>query len=323
MSIQESSFELARSEIVIPAMEGGESLGLRLRAAREALDWSASEVAKELRLPLRVIERLERDDYDGISDAVFLRGYLASYARLVDVPIAAVEKVVGTRAQVAPLVATGAIPRSRYLVERYAASATYLVLTALIIVPAVWLATHGGLQQNLAHVTPLDPPSSQDTAQVLPAGAIAAAGADAHEAGSTPQATTPAPAAPESAPIIASMTPFQVAEPARSAAPAPAPVADVAVAGTGSHVVRLTLGEQSWVEVVAADGRRLEYGMLAPDTTHEYRSDTILNVRLGNAQGAQLSADGQSIDLSAFQRGNVAHLRLFGGGTTIAERPLQ
>jgi hypothetical protein len=141
-----------------PQPRNAESLGARLRDAREAHGWNVGDVVAELRIPARIIERLEDDDYAGFSDAVFLRGYLNSYARLVGVPVDETVKVVDAHARVAPLVATGTISRSRYLFERYSAGATYLTLTAIIVVPAVWLATHGGLQQNLARVTPLDPP---------------------------------------------------------------------------------------------------------------------------------------------------------------------
>ncbi len=309
------------SEIRIPASDAqGRGLGLRLREAREAYGWSVAEVSAELRLPARIIERLEKDDYAGISDAVFLRGYLTSYARLVDVPVSAVDRVVQANAHVAPLVATGTISRSRYLFERYSASATYLTLTALIVVPAVWLATHGGLQQNLARVTPLDPPpSAQVTTLATPGLPAAEPVAQAHA--DLPASAPEAPSASSPAPIVASMTPFTIA-------PAPQPATpesgqDTATAGQGTHTARLKVAQQSWVEVTAADGRKLEYSMLAAGTEREYHSDGALSVRVGNAQGAELHADGNAVDLLPFQRGNVAHVKLFADTASAAERSRQ
>ncbi len=313
------------------AEPGQRSLGARLRAARESYGWSVAEIGTELRLPARLIERLENDDYTGISDAVFLRGYLTSYARLVEVPLACTQTVLAEHAHVAPLVATGAISRSRYLLERYSASATYLVLTAIIVVPAVWLATHGGLRQEFTQSTPLDPPArvvlpvatSTDTATALDA--------DAAKSLATTSKAPAAVAAPAAAtvpgaqtPIVASMTPFQVSEPSR-AAEAPTQSAGSATPnnGDGAHVITLKIAQPSWVEVTTADGRKLEYSMLAADSEHEYRSDGSLSLRIGNSEGAQISADGKPIDLAPFRRGNVAHLRLFGSGEATAERPQQ
>lgn len=293
-------------------------LGQRLRAARDARGWSRADVANRLKLPLKLIERLECDDYAGLTDGVFLRGYLGNYARLVGVPVEQATSVAAAHTQSVPLVATGTISHSRYLFDRYSVSATYLVLTAIIVVPAVWLATHGGLEQNLARTTPLDPPASAISA---PAREAVPLPLDASAAGANPVAATanaPVAGAPDAAPtgatqdpspVIASMTPFATA-PAQE--PAAAPAAHSAAAGSGAHTLTLKLSQQSWVEITAPDGRKVEYSMLAAGSEHSYRSDGQLSVRLGNAQGAQLSTDGVLVDLAPFQRGNVAHVKVFG-----------
>ncbi|HEU4665859.1 MAG TPA: RodZ domain-containing protein [Dokdonella sp.] len=298
-------------------------LGPRLVAEREKRGLTSADVAARLKLPLRLVERLERDDYAGISDGVFLRGYLSSYARLVGLPEEQALRVVETHARTAPLVATGTISHTRYLLERYSGSATYLVLTAIIVVPAVWLATHGGIEQNLVRTTPLDPPAHVALAEPSAATPSAIAGtAGASSAPSDTQVASPAaepPAAPaqDQAPVVASMTPFPSV--ASNAPEVEDPVASMPATGTGAHLIHLKLAEQSWVEITAADGRRIEYGMLAAGSEHSYRSDAQLSVRIGNAQGAQISVDGNAFDFAAFQRGNVAHFKLLADGS--AARP--
>lgn len=292
--------------------------GQRLRAAREKRGWSRADVGTRLRLPAQLIARLEGDDYAGLTEGVFLRGYLGSYARLVGIPVELANRVAAANTHAAPLVATGTISRSRYLFERYSVSATYLVLTAIIVVPAVWLATHGGLEQNLARTTPLDPPAQIVAA--APAHDTSTSMADAQGAASqSPSgmtadiaATPNAPAQVDQSPIIASMAPFTSAP---SAVP-PAPSTrmspqSASVAGYGAHTLTLKLNEQSWVEITAADGRKLEYGMLAAHSEHAYRSDGPVSVRIGNAQGAEVSADGTTIDLTPYQRSNVATIKVF------------
>ena len=290
--------------------------GQRLLAAREAHGWTRAEVAARLKLPAQLIARLERDDFEGLTEGVFLTGYLGSYARLVGIPIELANQVAAANTRAAPLIATGTISHTRYLLARYSVSATYLILTAIIVVPAVWLAMHGGLQQNLARTTPLDPP-----VQVASEPPPAAATSEVAPQTAGPQAGTPfviesavAPAAPEKrdqAPIIASMTPF--VGPSAPARETSAPPARVAVAAQDTHTLSLKLDEQSWVEVTAADGRKLEYGMLAADTEHTYRSDGSVSVRLGNAKGVQMQADGASVDLVPYEHSNVASLTLFDG----------
>lgn len=300
------------------------SLGERLRAARQSRGWSLADIAGRLKLPLKLIERLEYDDYEGLTGGVFLRGYLASYSRLVGIPVEQATSIAAANTQTAPLVATGTISRSRYLFDRYSVSATYLVLTAIIVVPAVWLATHGGLEQDLARTTPLDPPASIISAPVREATSIAnevqpAPSSRLADAANVTHTDT-APAQPgaavaqDPAPVIASMTPFASA-PSQSAAAPPAESAPSTEdsLGSGAHTLTLKLRDQSWVEITTADGHKLEYRMLAAGSEHTYRSDSQLSVRVGNVQGAQLQADGAVVDLTPFQRGNVAHLKVFGG----------
>ena len=61
-----------------------EGPGAELRATRESMDVSAREIADALNLPTHVIEALESDDYEKLPPSVFSRGYLRSYARLLE-----------------------------------------------------------------------------------------------------------------------------------------------------------------------------------------------------------------------------------------------
>jgi cytoskeleton protein RodZ len=121
-----------------------------------------------------------------------------------------------------------------------------------------------------------------------------------------PPAVIPQPA--QDQPLLASMAPFPNLE---SASLAPAkPVAPVASTGTSGHSLSLSLSAASWVEVTQADGTRLEYGLLAAGSSKTYHSDQPLDVRIGNASGAQVSIDGKSIGLDDFRRANVARFRM-------------
>lgn len=288
-----------------------DDLGHQLAAARARAGLTRADVAARLKLPTRLVERLEAGDYAGVSDGVFLRGYLASYARLVGVPVDVATRVADANSRTAPLVATGTISRTRYLFERYSVGATYLVLTAIIVVPAVWLATHGGLEQNLVRTAPLDPPARVMAPVAVPAqegSATAAAGAAGIAAAS--------PAVPvEQGPVIASMTPF----PAPAAPAAHAEETPAAPEPGAGRAIALKLAQQSWVEIIGADGRRIEYGMLSAGSEHEYRADGAVSVRIGNVQGATLAIDGKPLDVASFQRGNVAHFRVLADGS--ASRP--
>lgn len=63
-----------------------ESVGEYLRRQREARRMSLEEVARATRVPIASMERLEAGQFDELPGEVFVRGFLKSYARAVDIP---------------------------------------------------------------------------------------------------------------------------------------------------------------------------------------------------------------------------------------------
>ncbi len=67
-----------------PKQKPSKGPGEILREAREAKGLEQREVADQLRLRKQIIELLEADDYSTFSTATFIKGYLRSYAKLLD-----------------------------------------------------------------------------------------------------------------------------------------------------------------------------------------------------------------------------------------------
>jgi len=294
------------------------TLGGRLRAAREARGLDVESCAHALRLPTRVLKQIESNEYGGIDHHVYLGGYLTKYARYLGVDEDEVKlELERIRPPEPTLVATGGISHSRYLLENYARAATYVVLTAAIVVPTIWLGVRGTLDRDVSHLSPLD---AAPVAQVdAPAGSASAASTLAsaptsQDAASNPSAT-PSPQAAQAVapaqeqPLMASMTPFPNLGDSRAAAQPEAPAASAAV-GQGAHSLVLSLQNPSWVEVTGKDGTRLEYGLLPAGSSKTYHSDQPMEVRIGNAGGAQVMLDGQPMPLDSYRRSNVAHFRI-------------
>jgi len=62
------------------------SIGARLAAARKACELDKRVVANELHLDLGTIDAIEKDDAAALPAAIFVKGYLRNYARLVGLP---------------------------------------------------------------------------------------------------------------------------------------------------------------------------------------------------------------------------------------------
>jgi cytoskeleton protein RodZ len=285
------------------------SFGNRLHGAREARGLDLETCAHTLKLPVRVLRQLERDEYDGIDSKIYLGSYIGKYGQFLGINDASIQVELDRIKQIEPtLVATGGISHSRFLLDRYATAATYVILTAVIVVPMIWLGVRGTLDRDLSHLAPLDAaPVAQQDAPALTSSS--SAGSASHAiAQATPPTVTPPPA--QEQPLMASMAPFpslDSATPVVAAKPADVPAASV---GTGSHSLSLNLSAASWVEVIDHDGTRLQYGLLPAGSNKTYRSDQPLDVRIGNSLGAQVSIDGQPVGLDDFKHANVAHFRV-------------
>jgi cytoskeleton protein RodZ len=292
----------------VPTVTVDASLGQRLRAAREARGMSCDAASRALRLPITVVRALEAEQFERIGHGVFLRGYLSKYLQLLDLPQVLADRVVQDHAEPPPLTTNGTISHPRYLFERYSGSALYLILTGVIVVPAVLLALRAGFDQNLTRITPLDTPPPAVTASIATDHVVAAPVADGLVSQPPPRpAVAPAPVKPDETPLVASMTPFPAAAADKKSAAVSAPVSRP---GNRMH---LSLTQASWVEIVDAAGTKIEYGLLPAGSERDYASDQVLDIRIGNADGASLTIDGKALDLAAFRRANVAHLKLVGG----------
>ncbi len=266
-------------------------LGERLMVARQARGLSLGSCAQKLRLPTAVLQRIEQHGIDSGDSPIYLRSQLHGYARLLGVPAAEVDAALAQLAtREPPLVMTGNVSHLRLAIERYATAATYIVLTAVIAVPVVWIGLRGGLDRDLVRIEPLDAPALAQ-AQPVPRQSVHA---------DIPR-TRPAAAVGSEQPLLASIAAFPALEQGAKA-PAPAlPATDAT-----DNLLQISLSAPSWVEVTAADGKHLEYALLPAGTTRTYRSAQALQVRIGNADAASVELDGKPYPLDDHRRANVA-----------------
>ena len=289
-------------------------LGYQLRQAREQQGLDLDEAAHRMRLPWRVVDKLESGDWRGIDSPVYLQGYLRSYTQLLGLEIPELVEELSQQASTpAPLVSSGGISHTRYLAQRYAVAGTYLVITALIVVPILILGFNGSNSQRVAQIASLDPVSASSVQ-----GADSPAGDAGVESGLPPAASDDS-----GSPLMASMAPVNLIEaggksaqksPPAAAAGNASVAADSHASGHLDGALTISLSAPSWVEVTSASGKRVEYALL-DSGEHKYSGQSPLTVRLGNAGAANVRMDGQALDLSAYKRANVAYFRVDSRGT--------
>lgn len=259
--------------------------GFRLRQAREAAGLAVSEVAAAMRVPARVVESLEAEDWSRLGAPVFVRGHLRSYARAVGLPPDAFQTE-GELPPVAPpaLKPRTFTPRYRLIAEQAARRMVYVVITATLAVP-VWMVTRGHLDGTPAEVASLD----------IATGAGEAADAQARE---------------QQRPFVASMTPLQSRQSRRQQAAPQAAASD-----DDEPALSLRFSQDSWVEISAHDGSLLEQALIRAGEERSYEAGQVGQVVLGNAGAVQVSRFGDIQDIGRFQRANVARFTVSSDGS--------
>ena len=142
--------------------EAERGVGMRLRKAREAQGLTIEDVASRLKMPVRVVQSLEEEDWSRLGAPVFVRGQLRSYSRLLGLVTSTTLEASGLAPiEPTPLVPRSYTPRMTRLFEQGTRRLVYIVLTAAIVVP-VWLATKPHLtgRSDPATVQSLDAPVS-------------------------------------------------------------------------------------------------------------------------------------------------------------------
>lgn len=270
--------------------------GERLRQAREAHNLTREDVAARLRLSAAKIEALERGDVAGSVAPVFLAGYLRAYARLVGL---APEEIIGefesltemAAPSIDPSAVTSANGHGTFRAElpagfSLAGGKTWraawrwsLVGLVLIAVAGAWWQIREGKQEAPASVAGiLDVPPVAAMTE-----AVASRQAEIVEAAAE------APAVPGEAPA-----------PREPLAP--------------RVQLALTLVDESWVEIVDAQGNRLMHELARAGQTHTLTGVAPFEVMLGFVAGVQMEYNGAPYDLSRFQKRRTAKFTVGAAG---------
>lgn len=299
------SKDLEASEPEADAVSGGRaagdqagdasSIGARLRSAREGLGWSREELSSRARLPISTIANIEANQLDALGAVIYARGFLRSYARSVGVPELLVETALQSlKSEEPPLVAVNPPSLGSRLVARYTNPVVYGLLTLVVVVPLVFLAAPKGARQSPQAFSPMDATQPATVARdhsASPSAPITPDASPLPQPANVPERRTVEP-------VMASIAPMPATAPAAKTRP------------VGARVLTLAVSEPTWVELTAADGRRLEYAQLAPGTTRDYVVDGGADLVVGNVPAVVATLNGEAVDLNAVANRNVARLRV-------------
>ena len=324
--------------------------GETLRQARESNGWSLAEVALKLNLTVNSLSNLEAGAFDKLPGHTFARGYIRAYAKLLGmdqtVLVQQFDQSTGTDSQGSNVHSLGRIEEPVRVSHTILRVVSLLLLFAVIGGGFVWWQDQTSLRtkdltslspehvevegaDGTTQIHPLDEPEDQavvegqtegTTALALPQteNSIEAPSEAEASAPAAPVAPTPAPAAPahSAAPVVATPVAPAPTAPVVSTPPAsasvtptiPPPAAAAPVAGQGQ--VQLQYTPDCWTQVTDGTGKVLLSGLKRKGENVSVSGKPPFSVRLGFARGAQVSYNGQVVDVAPFTSGETARLKL-------------
>jgi len=312
--------------------------GETLRQARESNGWTLAEVALKLNLTSSSLSNLEAGAFDKLPGHTFARGYIRAYAKLLGMDqtllVQQFDQCTGTDSQGSNVHALGRIEEPVRVSHTILRIVSLLLLIAVIGGGFVWWQdqtsqrTKDQAAISMEHVEvesadgttqihPIDEPEDQAVAQNQ-----SSPQAEPAEPATETQANAQAPAAPAVVPVPhaaqslvvapppapSPVSPVSPSAPVNGAAGAPAAESSAPVAGAGQ--VHLTFVADCWTQVTDGGGKVLFSGLKRKGDSLEVSGKPPFAVRLGYAKGAQITYNGQAVDVAPFTSGETARLKL-------------
>lgn len=268
--------------------------GQLLKEAREAAKLNVEDVARELRMTATKVRDLEADDYDKLHSDTFVRGYLRTYAKLLDLdPGALLDAYLEARraqgwdesAEESPIQVS--IPQPTKPLWRFA-------LVILVLLAGLWALSVWFLDNRQA------PSPDAALSDSLPDTSLQRVASEEPPAASGVSNDDPEPPAENTVGETSEET-----QPGELSEQAPSPEVE-ALASTETGIRQasytdpdvldqlvLEFSDECWVEVVDARGDVLQTNLIQAGRVLQLSGEAPFNVKLGNAEAVTLSLNGE------------------------------
>ena len=251
--------------------QAGQELGALLKAKRTEKNIAIGEVAERLKFSAKQIESLESGDYKGLPEPIFVKGFIKTYGRFLgldtDQVTSLLNEVFPSQVSAVPA-ATATENQTSLNFQDQKKSKSFprwlpLVVVAALVVGAVYLWQSKSTEQN-----------RQQEKSTLEVGDVAQ---------------------PQLATDNVQVVPMKASATASAPVSASAPAAASAAVADGS--IQIKVRYRSNLIVTDADGTPLHSGIVASNSSHQFKGKAPYQVRIGYATGSEISFNGQAIDI--------------------------
>lgn len=282
-------------------------IGRRLGEARESLNLSQQVVAEQLRLKVTTVRELE----EGLNPLglapTFIRGYIRSYAKLVQVPeeelIALLPSVLGDKNIVESNRIKGfTLGKPRKKLDRWLMMFTWMILFVVLGLTGAWWWENHKAQQNemtsASEQNQIAIPAQQQQPETTgqPTGSDPALGTSPTQNVSPTNNTSSN--AVQGTPTLEQAVAAQIAENEASSG------RETAVMATDSNDINMTFTADCWVEVIDARGKNLYSGLQRKGGKMSLTGQAPYRVKLGAPAGVDIVYKGKQVDLTQYKNAN-------------------
>ena len=312
----------APDQLRLPVGRAEEEVGVQLKQQRLKRRIELAEAGRALNLSVSSLDKIERGELDHLAP-LYRRGYVKNYARYLGLEVEPLLELLGAPDQA---VLQAVMPHSKAPIkfDRILKYSTYLIVTTLIVPPLVLIYIQGGLRF-------FDPePSSSSTSPMVESVAEASEqrvsdrmaralalediGAAGDETGSdSDPAQTQAPMTATALPVGA-IRPLRDPTLARNDGDGPVSADEAAAQDSPGAILSLEMIDDSWLEIYAANGDRLEYDLLRRGDRREFVAEPPFRLLLGRASAVSLLLDGAPVEFEGQDRADVASFELLADG---------
>lgn len=285
------------------------NVGSVLRSARESASYSVAYVASQTHLQEDVITALENNQFDQLPGAVFVRGYIRSYAKLLEIDA---QPLISACPDPQPKEVAHPENKKKKKIKSSGAdpvviwsSVTVMVLMAGLLItwwvhkgeePPVELASVVDQFDDPHLANEVSKQIEHEKAQEAPQHQIGLGDVDPKHT-SVIQNTDPV--------VSEEIMSSDEIDNQRSSLTR-SEVIEAPFSGGELDKVRITVRytQESWTEIFDARKRRLLHGLIKPGATRVISGQAPFNVFLGNSPGVQLEINGKPFDHSEYIRRN-------------------
>jgi cytoskeleton protein RodZ len=284
--------------------------GEQLKHLREQKNFSVQDIASRLNLEARIIEAIEKNDFEMLSAATYARGYIRSYAKILGADPDAIISAYNDSAPEPPEI----IPEIKHTTQtssndKPVKAFTYLISLTLVILLVAWWQSNF-IVDNVSLIVNKSKGEEEESRYALsypilvvehPTSPFYRA-AEAREKENLPAVEPVIEAEDEAATVEVSDNDVDDEESYPT---------HVTSDNVGPDTLLLSLSKDSWVEVFESGDNKVYVDLARSGQIVSLQGTAPFDVILGFAEGVKVEFNGEEFDTSSYTDGGIARFTLY------------